>query len=482
MIKKLFVLFLICNIALIINLDAKVILHSLISDNMVLQQQATIHLWGISSPNKQVIISPSWKSTEYTCLSDENGNWSLHILTPSASYTPYNIVFDDGEQTIVRNVLVGEVWVASGQSNMEMQLKGFPGGYIKNAVEEIMNASSYPHIRMFNVAHQQAYEPKDNCDGEWLEASVNTVTEFSATAWFFTKFLSQVLEVPVGIINSSYGGSTVEGWLSREILENYSNISLNKADIERTDPWMRPMVIYNAMLKPLQKYTIKGFIWYQGCNNVGTHLTYTDRLVDMVNLWRQGWGLGDVPFYIVEIAPLSYEDTYGSDFKGKAAFLREAQLNAQKQIPNSGFVCTNDLVEMHERLNAHPCDKRSVGLRLSLLALNQTYGLKQLPCFSPQFKSWHSQGKEAWISFDYLEKGFGRLCDITGFELAGKDRKFYPADKIWINNATNELVVSSKRVKNPISVRYCFKDFQIGNLIGANELPVIPFRTDDWDE
>lgn len=173
--------------------------------------------------------------------------------------------------------------------------------------------------------------------------------------------MSRALRIPVGIICSAYGGSTVEGWISRELLENYPDISLNPDSIERLHPMLRPMLMYNAMLKPLQNYTIKGFIWYQGESNVGRHETYAERLADMVQLWRKEWGLGELPFYFAEIAPYAY----GGTQQEKAAYLREAQFRAQSLIPNSGMISTNDLVEPYEMYNIHPRNKTKVGQRLS---------------------------------------------------------------------------------------------------------------------
>ena len=236
------------------------------------------------------------------------------------------------------------------------------------------------------------------------------------------------------------------------------------------------MLMYNAMLKPLQNYTIKGLIWYQGESNVGRHETYAERLADMVQLWRKEWGLGELPFYFAEIAPYAY----GGTQQEKAAYLREAQFRAQSLIPNSGMISTNDLVEPYEMYNIHPRNKTKVGQRLSYLALNLTYGLKQIHCFGPQYKSWTAKGSEAWVSFDHLEMGICRNYDLRGFEVAGEDRVFHPADKVWLHWQTNEVVISSEKVSHPVSVRYCFHDFQIGTMIGGNELPTIPFRTDNW--
>jgi hypothetical protein len=359
---------------------------------------------------------------------------------------------------------------------MEMPLKGFAGCCIMNGVDDIIASAENKGVRMFTVPKHQTYEPQTDCEGSWNLSSIETAPDFSATAYYFATSLSRALRIPVGIISSAYGGATVEGWISRELLENYPDISLNPDSIKRLHPMHRPMLMYNAMLKPLQNYTIKGFIWYQGESNVGRHETYAERLADMVQLWRKEWGLGELPFYFAEIAPYAY----GGTQQEKAAYLREAQFRAQSQIPNSAMISTNDLVEPYEIYNIHPRNKTKVGQRLSYLALNLTYGLKQIHCFGPQYKSWTAKGSEAWVSFDHLEMGICRNYDLRGFEVAGEDRVFHPADKVWLHWQTNEVVISSEKVSHPVSVRYCFHDFQIGTMIGGNELPTIPFRTDNW--
>ena len=459
-----------------VSLGAKVDLPTLIGDHMILQQKAEVKLWGTASPKAEVRVTPSWNGQTTSCRADKDGNWLLTVTTPEAGYTPYEITFNDGEPVVVKNVLIGEVWLASGQSNMEMPLKGFGGGCVMDGVDDIIASADNKGVRMFTVPKNQTYEPLTNCGGSWNVASIETTPNFGATAYHFATSMSRALQVPVGIINSSYGGATVEGWINREILEGYPDISLNPDSIERLNPMHRPMLMYNAMLKPLQNYTIKGMIWYQGESNVGRHDTYAQRLADMVELWRKEWGLGELPFYFVEIAPYAY----GGEQEEKAPYFREAQFKAQSLIPNSGMVSTNDLVEPYEKYNIHPRNKTKVGRRLSYLALNLTYGMKQIGCFGPCYKALEIEKNQAFVSFDHLEMGICRNYDLRGFEVAGEDRVFHPADNVWLRWQTNHVVISSAKVPHPVAVRYCFRDFQIGTMIGGNELPTIPFRTDDW--
>ena len=460
----------------VLMIQAKVKLPSLICDNMVLQQQTDVTLWGSARPGAKVRVTPSWDGKVYTAQADKQGNWKLRVATPAAGYTPYDIRFDDGEAVTVSNVLVGEVWLASGQSNMEMPLKGFGGCCVEGGMAEAIASSQVKGVRMFTVPKRQSYEPLYDCEGTWKMPDVYNTPDFSATAWFFARNVSEALGIPVGIVNCSYGGTKVESWLSREVLEGYPDVTLEPDSLERMTEYHRPLLMYNGMLKAVQNYTIKGIIWYQGCSNVGAHDTYAERLATMVSLWRKEWGLGELPFYFVEIAPYDY----GSGDYASGARLREAQLKAESLIPNSAMTSTNDLVEPYERYNIHPRNKRTVGLRLSFLALNLTYGMQHICCFGPRYKSMEVKGSEAWISFTHLGMGICRNYDLKGFEVAGEDRVFHPADNVWLHWQTNEVVISSQAVEKPVAVRYCFRDFQSGTMIGGNELPTVPFRTDDW--
>lgn len=289
--------------------------------------------------------------------------------------------------------------------------------------------------------------------------------------------VNRVLDIPVGIINCSWGGTTVEGWLPREIVSQYPDIDL-KRDIRKEDGhdwwhYLSPVLMYNGMLKPLQNYTIKGFLWYQGESNVGKHKTYAERLKTMVSLWRKEWGLGELPFYFVEIAPFNSTETIG------CALLREAQFKAQALIPNSGMISTNDLVEPYEIKNVHPKNKTDVGKRLAYMALSRTYQVPGIEACGPVYKSMEVKDSTVILSFDHASEGFNRLAGMEGFEVAGSDRVFYPAEAEVYNNT--QIKVSCDKVKRPVAVRYGFRDFQPGNVANLRELPMYPFRTDNWE-
>lgn len=455
----------------------KVTLPDIVSDNMVLQQQTEACLWGKAKANAEVRICPSWNQKVYKVTADAEGKWVAKIQTPTASYQTYTISISDGEEVKLNNVLVGEVWFCSGQSNMEMPLKGFGNCPIAGANETIATASQWKGIRVATVEKNGQLQPVDECKGSWKVSNPENAPDFSATAFNFAMMMNRVLDIPVGIINCSWGGSTVEGWLPREIVSQYPDIDLKK-DIRKEnghDWWhyLSPTLMYNGMLKPLQRYTIKGFLWYQGESNVGKHKTYAERLKTMVELWRKEWGLGELPFYYVEIAPFNSTETTG------CALLREAQFKAQALIPNSGMISTNDLVQPYEIKNIHPKNKTDVGKRLAYMALNKTYHVPGIEAYGPVYKSMEVKDGAVILSFDHAEEGFNCLSGMEGFEVAGSDKVFYPAKAEVFNS--RQIKVTCDKVAQPVAVRYCFRDFQPGNVANLRELPLYPFRTDDWE-
>lgn len=454
-------------------ISAKVKLPEVIGDNMVLQQDTQVRLWGMATKNSNVKISLSWNSQPFFAKADNAGDWEIMVPTPKASFIPQKITFEEGEKLLVNNILIGEVWFCSGQSNMEMPLNGFWNCPVMDANETISKANTYKGFRFVNISKKGALMPQNTCKGTWMTSTPENLQWCSAVGFHFADMIKEILDVPVGIINCSWGGSSVEGWLPAEILKQYPDIDLKQAGNEKVEEYRQPMIMYNGMLKPMEKYTIKGFLWYQGESNVGKHLTYPDRLSTLVTLWRKEWGLGNLPFYFVEIAPYNY----GDEVSG--AYLREAQFKAQSLIPNSALVSTNDLVEAYESGNIHPKDKTDVGKRLAYLALTNTYGIKGVSDRGPSFRSMEILENKAIIHFNGAEDGFNRIGDIVGFEMAGADKMFYPAHaKVLLNDKTVE--VTCDKVAIPVAVRYAFKNFYPGNLGNTRNLPVFPFRTDNW--
>ena len=450
---------------------------STITDNMVLQQNADARLYGFAKPGAKVTASPSWNHKTYTTKADKNGKWILTVETPAGGYTPYEITLSDGEPLTLSNVLVGEVWLASGQSNMEMPLRGFWECPVKGAYDEIAGSSQWKdRIRFMSLPLVQSYTPMDTVSASWTVPSPETSPEYSAVAWHAAKRMNQVLDVPVGIVRAAYGGARVESWTPREILETYSDVSLDPKDIDAMVHYMRPMLAYNAMFMPVKDYTYKGIMWYQGCSNVGHHDDYPTRLANMVSHWRKQIGLGDIPFYQVELAPFMF-DHEKQNYYG--ALMRDAQWKAADIIPNSGIISTNDAVEPYERHNVHPANKELVGKRLGDKILNQTYGKTMFPATSPRYKSHEVKGNEVWVDIELPWDVISPNVDMVGFEIAGADRKFYPATGRVIAGK-NTVVLTSPEVSEPVAVRYGWADFMPGNVHGNNYVPLVPFRTDNW--
>lgn len=472
-----------------ISADAKIKLPSLFTDNMVLQQQSEVSIYGKATPGSLINVQVSWNKDKLTCKTDANGKWEVKTKTPKASYTAHTIVIGDVKEKItLKNVFIGEVWLASGQSNMEMPLEGFPGCCTKNGSHDAMMASVVsPYVRMFNVKKEQNMQKQEYCEGTWNEARFPETMKFSATAYYFASALSNALGIPVGIVNSSYGGAHVESWTSKEICETYSDIPTDSASVYSfgTYDFDRPLLMYNAMFWPVHNYTYKGIIWYQGCSNIGHADVYAERLGKMVEDWRKQIGCGEIPFYQVEIAPYTYG---GEGLQG--AQIREAQMEATKVIPRCGIISTNDLVEPHEVYNIHPGNKREVGDRLAFLALNDTYGFNNIICSGPRYKEGSLRlvdatdadgkvtGTAAVVGFE-SPMGIWVKGELQGFEIAGEDKVFHPA-KAEFRWQTNEVYLTSDEVAVPVAVRYCYRDWQIGTLKGANDLPCYPFRTDKW--
>lgn len=459
--------------------SGKVTPGSMITDNMVLKQNGKACIYGTADGGAKVTVTPSWNGRDYTVKADPSGHWSVDVDTPAGSYTPYSLTITDGTPLTLNNILIGEVWLASGQSNMEMPLKGFGGCCTAGGYDEIARAGEKgDRIRFFTVPLKQSPEPLEDVEAVWTVPSPETSPDYSAVAWFFAKRLNDVLNVPIGMVGCAYGGAKVESWTPREIVATYPDISLDPKEIENTTHYLRPVMMYNAMFNPVKQYSYNGIIWYQGCSNVGGHKDYPQRLSNMVNHWRKEIGEGDIPFYMVEIAPYDYSS---ADGKSWAPLLRQSQWKAAEIIPNAGIICTNDLVQPYERFNIHPADKATPGKRLAELALNRTYGKTQFPVESPRYKSHTFKDGAAWVAIDAPGAGICRNYDIEGFEVAGADKVFHPADSVWLNWQTNEMVVSSRDVPEPVAVRYGWRDFLPGNLHGGNYLPLIPFRTDDWE-
>jgi len=461
--------------------SAKIELPEIIGDNMVLQQQTEARLWGTAQAGATVSAKTDWLAQAVETKADKNGNWQLLLKTPAAEKKEHQIELSENgqKQLTLSRVLIGEVWFASGQSNMEMPLDGFWNCPVNNSNEEIATAAEHPWIRMAPIPQNGQTKPVETCSGKWQVPSSETAPRFSATAWFFAKMVQRVLDIPVGIIACAWGGSRVEGWTPGEIVKTYDDVDIEKEQKEGWNgSWWHyntPVIMYNGMLHPLRHYTVRGFIWYQGEANVGKDKTYPERLKTMVEVWRNEFGgtAQQLPFYMVEIAPWA---GYGNEWLSAPLF-RECQHRAASIIENSGTICINDLVEPYEENQIHPAEKREVGNRLAYMALNRTYGRKNIACDSPEYDRMEVHGDTIEVFFTHAEQGLSPWQDVRGFELSGADGQFHPATAV-LNESHKSMLVTSPEVPAPTAVRYCFKAFQPGNLKSARGLPVVPFRSD----
>lgn len=447
------------------------------SDGMVLQQQSTPVIWGHASAGAAIKITTSWDKKSYSARTDAKGVWKVDVQTPAASYQNHSVkVVGDGESITINDVLIGEVWLASGQSNMEMPIRGFFNCPVEGANEVVSAAPMRDRIRMFTVEIVTSFTPVEDVQRTrgWEKADPSTVSEMSAVAYFFARKLNASLDVPVGIVSFPRGGSRVESWLPKETMERYGTESCKSEDID-IDSYLSPYTMYNGMEVPVQGYSAKGFIWYQGCSNVGADEVFVERMVEMVRQWRADWGDSEnkMPFYTVEIAPFQYG---GSQYE-KAPLLRKAQHDAAKAIPNCEIVCTNDLVYPYEVDNIHPCQKEPVGNRLAYLALNRDYGFTKVACYSPEaVRAFRLDGttNEIRLEMSNCPNGFNRWLGIEALEVCGPDGVFKPATYAYYDWG-KFLIIKCDDVPNPCRVRYGWGDFKPGNLKNAEGLPVVPF-------
>ena len=380
----------------------------------------------------------------------------------------------------LNNILAGEVWICGGQSNMEMPMKGFPACPIEGYLEEVLAANKTHGIHFVDIPRNEAAFPQEDVECQWKVVNAQTVADCSAVGYFFATKLNKELNVPVGLILANKGGTAVECWLNQENIRKHTMEPFEIAEIRKKYDealyGFRPLLCWNGILAPVISYTARGMLWYQGCANV-EHFNeeYADRLKLFINQCRAVSGNPLLPFGLVEIAPFDYG--WVKD-RLAASKIRESQHRVSLDISNCGFVSTNDLVYSYERKQIHPAKKKEIGLRLAYWALSEQYGIKELPYKNMQFEEMRIEDGKCYLKFENTYGGVNRWEDIQGFEVAGADRVFHPADAFY--DWRQELVISAPAVPFPVTVRYCFKDFQTGNVKNAAGLPLIPFRTDNW--
>lgn len=445
---------------------ADVRLPAIIGDHMVLQQNSTVKIWGWSDVLENIKLSTTWDTITYATTATPGAQWSMQIKTPAAG-GPYKVTINGRNRIVIDDVLIGEVWVCSGQSNMEMSV-----GSLVKRYEPDVAAATNKNIRFFHVPRTTSVFPQDDLRARWVVCNPNDMRNFSMVGYFFGQRINQETNFPVGLINSSWGGTPAEVWTPKEVIETDAVLQAAASQLKEV-PWgpVLPAYAYNAMIYPIINYNIAGALWYQGEANVGAYKTYQQLMTAMINGWRKAWGK-EFPFYFVQIAPFA---GYGKT--DVSAFLREQQTKTLA-LPNTGMVVTSDLVD--DINDIHPQLKKEVGLRLANYALAETYHKNISGYKSPSYKTLKVEKNKIRISFNNADKGLmikeGKL--LTEFYIAGDDKNFIPASaKI----EGNTILVWHKDIKNPVAVRFGFTNAAMPNLFSKEGLPVNLFRTDDWD-
>jgi sialate O-acetylesterase len=431
---------------------------------MVLQQHTKCPIWGTAAPKEKITatLNTGTGGTGVGSSADENGNWRLILPTQGAG-GPYSLTIKGEKDTItIKDVYVGEVWIASGQSNMEWSV---------NAGEtpaEIKAHSKNPKLRLFTVKKTasdtpQTTVPVDEYNGKWLECGPETVGKFSAVAYHFANNLQKALGVPVGIIHTSWGGTAAEEWTRMEALD---------AHPEHKGKHPRQSKLYNGMIAPLIPYAIKGAIWYQGESNAGRPELYRELMPLMIKNWRDDWKQGEFPFLFVQLAPWMkiVKEPTDTDW----AHLRDAQRHTSLHTPKTGMAVITDV---GDEKDIHPKPKEPVGARLALAARAIAYGDK-IEYSGPVYESMKIDGNKAILSFSHLGGGLeAKSGPLTGFTIAGEDKKFHEARA---EIQADKIAVSCDAVDKPVAVRFGWANYPVVNLWNKAGLPASPFRTDDW--
>jgi sialate O-acetylesterase len=446
---------------------SQVRLPAIIGNHMVLQQKSEVNIWGWSSPGENIIIKPDWDTATYHAMATAGALWSVKIKTPAAG-GPYKINISGNNKIVLEDVLIGEVWLCGGQSNMEAN--GMPGGLmIKQTVDEAPNATN-TQIRFFYVPKSTSNYPQDDVRAMWVVCSPDEMKYFSSVGYFFGKQIQQTLNIPIGLINSNWGGTPAETWTPTEVINNDTTLKNAAQKLTPSQWWpTNSGDAYNGMIYPITKFSIAGAIWYQGESNTGTNATYSYLLNTMIGSWRKIWQK-DFPFYYVQIAPFSYGD------KNIRSLLSEQQTKSLG-YPNTGMVVISDLVD--DVKNIHPQNKKDVGIRLANLALAKTYSKPAGPYKYPMYKNYIVEKNKIKI---YIDNAEGGLITKNGnpqdFYIAGDDKHFVKATATIKDNI---ITVYNKDIKNPVAVRFGFTDTSMPNVFSKEGLPLNLFRTDNWD-
>lgn len=440
---------------------ANVSLPNIFGDNMVLQRNSEVKIWGWASPKEEIKLVSSWNNQEYKVTANNQAQWELKIKTPEAG-GPFTISIKGYNEVVLKNILIGEVWVCSGQSNMEMSVSWG----IDNGEEEAKNAAN-PNIRFFTVAKLTATTPQNNLLGNWTESTPETMKYFSAVGYFFAKRLREDLKnVPIGLISSNWGGTPAEIWMPEEVIQNDPLLLENAKKLNEQEYGPRqPGRAYNAMIYPFVGFKIAGTLWYQGESNVGSTV-YDKTLSALITFWRKAWQ-DDFPFYYVQIAPYK---TGTNNFSNVT--LRDSQRKLLKEVSNTGMVVISDV---SDTIDIHPKDKKSVGIRLANLALANTYKTNSGLVNGPVFKDFKTDKNKAIVSFDSAEGLHFKNKTSSQFEVAGADGVFYTAEASIKNN---QVILTSKKVSVPVKVRFAWGNTIQSDLFNKVNLPASCFITE----
>ena len=436
---------------------AKVALPNIFSDNMVLQRNAEVRFWGWGGPGEKITITTGWDGKSYDIQTVNDANWELTLSTPGAG-GPFVIQFKGSDNEVVlQNVMIGEVWLCSGQSNMEWSANSG----LDNAESEIRNAN-HPNIRLFSVDKRTSDAPQNDLPGTWEVCTPESMANFSAVAYFFATRLQGEMNVPLGMIDSSWGATCAEVWAPAQVFETHSELKEAAKKIE-PNQWVttKPSSLYNAMIAPITDFRIAGALWYQGESNTANAATYEKMFGTMIGSWREKWGY-DFPFYFVQIAPYKY----GSPEVG--VMVRNQQRKTLA-LPQTGMVVVSDICTVED---IHPRNKQDVGLRLANMALKQHYKLFDGEVYGPTFKEIQIEGKKVTVLFDHGQGLWSKEKKMTQFEVAGSDGQFFPA-KASIKD--NMVVLSAKEVRVPTKVRFAWDNTDLATLFNAAGLPASSF-------
>ncbi|NJB70339.1 sialate O-acetylesterase [Saonia flava] len=439
--------------------SARVVLPRIFSNDMVLQRNSDVLLWGWGNVSEEITIVTSWDGKEYKAKGTTDAKWKVEVTTPEAG-GPYTISFKGwGNEIVLNNVLIGEVWLASGQSNMEWSANS---GIVH--MDEVDKAD-YPNIRLFTVDRRTAAYPQDDLSGSWKICTPESMKHFSAVAYFFAKRLYGELDIPIGVINSSWGASSAEVWTPKSVFDINETLKESAKKIE-ANQWVsnKTSELFNAMISPITSYKIAGALWYQGESNTANHEIYTELFTSMITSWREQWGYS-FPFYFVQIAPFNY----GEPEQGVK--VRDAQRRTLA-LKNTGMVVVSDICTVDD---IHPRNKLDVGNRLANIALKDHYETLEVEVHSPLFKELIIEGKKATVIFDHSKGLYAKGKKVTHFEIAGDKDQFYPAKAIIKND---RVIVSSKEVKEPKKVRFAWNNRALPNLFNEANLPASSFISD----